>query len=94
MVRPAAPPPGPALLAALARLHQDLAPARYVEIGTGTDRTLAVARCASLAVAPGFVIERDLAATIPLLLLFEMSVAAFFRDHDPAALLAARSISA
>jgi len=87
MARPAAPAAGPAMLAALARLHQQLAPARYVEIGTGTDRTLAVSRCASLAVAPDFVIERDLAATIPLLLLFEMSVAAFFRDRDPAALL-------
>ena len=68
-------------------LHVRLAPRRYLEIGTLEGDTLLAARCPTIAIAPDFRLDRDLAQEIPLLLLFPMTSDAFFARHDPTALL-------
>ena len=71
----------------LGRLHAALAPRRYLEIGSLEGDTLRLARGATIAIDPDFRLERDVAARLPLLLLFPLTSDAFFRRHDPAALL-------
>lgn len=82
---------GATYLAVLGRLHDALQPRRYLEVGTFDGTSLAVARCASIAVDPGFPFA-DMATVAgvidkPSLMLFRMTSDAFFAAHDPAALL-------
>jgi hypothetical protein len=74
----------------LSRLHRDLAPKSYLEVGTSTGHTLALARCASLAVDPAFVIHghgEDHIGQKPICALFQMPSDDFFANHDPTAVL-------
>jgi hypothetical protein len=67
----------------LARLHRDLAPATYLEIGVDDGATLDIARCATVAIDPSFSKLRPVFGAKPLFFLFQMTSDAFFRAHDP-----------
>ncbi len=75
----------------LGHLHDTLQPKTYFEVGTLHGDTLALSRCASLAVDPEFrlnnleTIGKVLAK--PRLLLFQMGSDDFFAQNDPEALL-------
>ncbi len=82
---------GHGYLEVLRRLHEVLQPRNYLEIGTFTGESLALADCASLAVDPDFLFE-DIAlvrriVSKPRLLMFRMASDLFFQRHDPTALL-------
>jgi hypothetical protein len=70
----------------LARLHALQRPRRYLEIGTAAGRTLAIARCASIAIDPRFRLAFDVNSGKPSCQLFEMTSDEFFAAHDPSAL--------
>ena len=76
------------------RLHGALRPKTYFEIDTLNGNTLALARCASLAVDPQFEFhDIAIAAQVmakPRLLLFQTTSDNFFAMHDPVALLGGR----
>ena len=82
---------GHGYLQVLQTLHEVLQPRNYLEIGTFTGQSLALAACASLAVDPGFPFEDiELVRRIvskPRMLLFRMASDLFFQRHDPRALL-------
>ena len=82
---------GHGYLQVLQTLHEVLQPRNYLEIGTCTGESLALATCASLAVDPDFSFEDiQLVRRIvskPRLLLFRMASDLFFQQHDPRALL-------
>jgi hypothetical protein len=63
-------------------LHQTLRPRSYLEIGTETGASLALARCPSLAVDPEFKIDRLALGARAQTFLFQMTSDEFFRDHD------------
>ena len=81
---------GATYLTVLERLHAVLRPRNYFEVGTFDGTSLALARCASIAVDPGFpfadmttvgrVIDK------PQLMMFRMTSDAFFAAHNPATL--------
>lgn len=72
----------------LSRFHAFLHPQSYFEIGTLSGTSLELARCASIAVDPGFkVAERDVLRGKPSCQFFQMTSDAFFANHDPSALL-------
>jgi len=71
----------------LARLHAVKRPAAYLEVGTATGATLAIAHCASIAIDPKFRIDCDVRAGKPACHLFEMTSDAFFAAENPSALL-------
>lgn len=85
---------GHGYLQVLQTLHEVLQPRNYLEIGSLTGASLALAECASLAVDPRFQFED--AAVVrrivskPCLMLFRMASDRFFQQHDPAALLGDR----
>ncbi len=82
---------GHGYLQVLQTLHEVLQPRNYLEIGTCTGESLALATCASLAVDPDFSFEDiQLVRRIvskPRLLLFRMASDLFFQQHDPRVLL-------
>ena len=82
---------GVGYLEVLRTLHEVLQPRNYLEVGTLTGASLALADCASLAIDPGFLFEDiDVVRRIvskPRLLLFRMASDLFFQQHDPCALL-------
>lgn len=84
---------GPIYLSVLDALHNALKPKTYFEIGTASGDTLALAKCASLAVDPAFNFKSaDLLIPImekPKLLLFQMGSDEFFAEYDAAQLLGA-----
>lgn len=71
----------------LCRLHAVRRPKTYLEIGTATGKTLALARCASIAIDPRFRLARDVRGGKPACHLFEMTSDAFFAAQNPSALL-------
>ena len=71
----------------LARLHALKRPATYLEVGTAAGATLAIARCASIAIDPRFRLSRDVRAGKPACHLFSMTSDAFFAAENPSALL-------
>jgi hypothetical protein len=73
-------------LKVLARLHALRRPRTYLEIGTATGRTLALARCASIAIDPKFRLEGDVRGGKPACHLFETTSDAFFAAENPSAL--------
>jgi len=73
-------------LKVLARLHALRRPRTYLEIGTATGRTLAIARCTSIAIDPKFRIEGDVRSGKPACHLFETTSDAFFAAENPSAL--------
>ena len=73
----------------LARLHGNLRPETYLEIGTATGVSLRLASCASIAVDPHFKLDADVVGAKPCCLLYQMPSDAFFAKHDPKQLLGA-----
>ena len=73
----------------LARLHAIRRPATYLEIGTATGQTLAIAACASVAIDPRFRLAHDVRRGKPACHLFETTSDDFFASQDPRALLGA-----
>ena len=71
----------------LAHLHATMQPATYLEIGTEHGATLSLAGCASIAVDPRFVLNRDTMGKKPSCLLFQEPSDDFFRQRSPSALL-------
>ena len=80
---------GPQYPDVLRALHARLKPASYFEIGTLHGQTLALARCASIAVDPAFQLTCDVHAGKPSCRLFEQASDDFFATHDLTALLGA-----
>jgi len=74
-------------LKVLARLHALRRPRTYLEIGTARGRTLAIARCASIAIDPRFRLDRDVRRGKPACHLYETTSDAFFAAEDPSRLL-------
>lgn len=74
---------------ALTRLHAQLQPRRYLEIGTRGGTSLKLANCASIAIDPAFQFQDFPAGTLnkPACLLFQETSDAFFENHNPSALL-------
>jgi hypothetical protein len=71
----------------LRSIHTHLRPRRYMEIGTQTGTTLALADCTSLAVDPDFQITRDVIGKKPACFLYQMTSDQFFDAHDPQRIL-------
>jgi hypothetical protein len=64
--------------------HEWLSPANYFEIGTATGDSLALAKCATLAVDPDFQVgPNDVVGKKRFCALYQMTSDAFFRCHDP-----------
>jgi hypothetical protein len=78
---------GEAYLPLLARLHRVLRPTRYLEIGSRTGDSLAVAQCASIAIDPAFNLAPRFFGKKPLCALYQTESDAFFRTVDPEAIL-------
>jgi hypothetical protein len=70
----------------LNRFHATLRPRTYLEIGTGTGTSLELSKCASIAIDPGFRLERDVLKGKPCCLLFQMTSDAFFAEYSPSSL--------
>lgn len=70
-------------LKVMAQLHALIRPQTYLEVGTATGRTLAIARCASIAIDPKFRLDCDVRSGKPACHLFEMTSDAFFAAEDP-----------
>ena len=77
---------GAGYLKLLRRLHALQRPRSYLEIGTAAGKTLALARCASIAIDPRFRLAYDARADKPACHLFETTSDAFFAAHSPTAL--------
>ena len=80
-------------IATLNRLHAELKPKTYLEIGVFTGWSLALARCASIGVDPVFKIDAQFLADIvdkPSLHLFSLGSDDFFGKHDPSHVLQAK----
>lgn len=65
-------------LEALRLIHDTLSPANYVEIGCREGKSLALARCASLAIDPDFEIKQQIEAPVRL---FKQTSDDFFARH-------------
>src|SRR5688572_4092233 len=81
---------GTGYLKLLRRLHAVKRPKTYLEIGTAAGKTLALARCVSIAIDPRFRLGRDVRqgkpGGKPARHLFEMTSDAFFAAQSPSAL--------
>jgi hypothetical protein len=81
---------GAGYLKLLRRLHALQRPRTYLEIGTAAGKTLAIARCPSIAIDPRFRLDRDVLQGKPggkaACHLFEMTSDAFFAAQKPTAL--------
>jgi hypothetical protein len=72
----------------LRHLHATLRPQTYLEIGTQTGGSLKLAECRSIAIDVNFKLNLpEAVGRKPICHFFQMTSDAFFRDHDPAALL-------
>lgn len=73
--------------ACLAKLHEALAPERYLEIGVWRGESLELSRAASLAIDPHFMLDRDVLAGKPECHLIADTSDRFFATRDPVAIL-------
>jgi hypothetical protein len=76
--------PGESYIRVLGRLHKELLPKTYLEIGTNSGSSLALATCASISVDPKFSLTS--AASIvnkPLCALYQQTSDEFFASVDP-----------
>ena len=71
----------------LARLHQELSPRAYLEIGTLTGGTLKLSSSPSIAIDPKFGITSDVIGAKERCLLYQVSSDDFFANFDPQQLL-------
>jgi hypothetical protein len=75
-------------LTVLKRLHECLRPETYLEVGTSKGESLALARCASLAVDPApEITATDAIGTKPLCAVYRLTSDDFFAHYDPKAIL-------
>lgn len=77
---------GTGYLKLLRRLHAVRGPRTYLEIGTAAGKTLALARCASIAIDPRFRLAGGARRDRQTCHLFEMTSDAFFAAQNPSAL--------
>jgi hypothetical protein len=75
--------------AVLRRVHDVLAPRTYFEVGCNTGASLAYARGRVIGVDPSFAVMGNAFAGKSACHFFQMTSDAFFRDHDPQAILGA-----
>jgi len=68
-------------IAALARLHAELEPASYLEIGSWRGESAAVARCHSIIIDPDLGQLRNIMQGKPSLAAYQMTSDAFFERH-------------
>jgi hypothetical protein len=71
----------------LIKLHHELSPAAYLEIGTLTGGTLALSRSPSIAIDPKFQITSEVIGEKSVCLFYQLESDTFFRDYTPKALL-------
>ncbi len=71
----------------LHRVHHALKPKTYFEIGTLHGTTFALAKCASLAVDPGFRLSCDVVGEKPACLMYQETSDDFFAKYNPEMLL-------
>jgi hypothetical protein len=74
----------------LKRLHSELRPKSYLEIGTRRGASLKLATCPSIAVDPKFEFGSDVLDVLgekPISALYRMTSDSFFANHDPTAIL-------
>lgn len=71
----------------LQKIHEKMNPRSYFEIGTRSGDSLALAKCASIAVDPEFAISSDVIGTKPFCMFFQQTSDDFFLHHDPFRLL-------
>lgn len=62
----------------LDQLHKLLRPRTYLEIGTASGESLALAQCPSIAIDPHFAVDRNVVQQKPMCLLFQMTSDSFF----------------
>jgi hypothetical protein len=74
-------------LVALRRLHRELRPRTYLEVGTSQGNSFRLAECASVAVDPAFQITEDVIGTKPVCALYQMTSDRYFEDYDPKSVL-------
>lgn len=73
----------------LQNIHEKLKPKTYFEIGTLAGATLALSRCASIAVDPRFRVQSDVVASKPSCQFFQMTSDEFFQKYSPSSLFGA-----
>lgn len=71
----------------LSWFHTFLSPKNYMEIGTNTGESLRLSSCQSIAIDPAFYIQREIIGQKPTLHAYQKPSDAFFRDHNPLAIL-------
>ncbi len=74
----------------LKRLHAELNPQAYLEIGTLNGGTLALSNAPSISIDPFFQIKTEVIGTKKMCLFFQMGSDNFFDDYDPKVLLGRR----
>lgn len=75
---------GEQYLKVLGRLHKELSPKTYLEIGTSSGDSLALATCASIAIDPKFRIINTASITNkPMCALYQQTSDDFFSNFDP-----------
>jgi hypothetical protein len=74
----------------LERLHTELNPISYLEIGTLTGGTLNLSKAPSISIDPKFQIATEVIGQKPLCLFYQMESDRFFENYDPKAILGAR----
>jgi hypothetical protein len=74
-------------LAVIEKLHSELRPKCYLEIGTKWGTSLRLAKCPSIAIDPNFAFGSDALEQKPMCALFRMTSDSFFANHDPTAIL-------
>jgi hypothetical protein len=81
---------GEPYVAVLGRLHRELCPKTYLEIGAQHGQSLALARCPSIAIDPEFRITTNVFIGKRSCHLFQMGSDEFFANHDPTRILNGR----
>jgi hypothetical protein len=81
---------GPSYLNVLARLHEQLRPRTYLEVGAWKGASLRLSSCASLAVDLDFQLEEGVVGRKPLLALHQSTSDSFFQHYDPTDILGGR----
>ncbi len=74
-------------LVVLQRLHAELKPQTYLEVGTWGGNSLRFVTCAAVAVDPAFKLAGDVIGQKPICALYQMPSDRYFARHDPKAVL-------
>ncbi len=71
----------------LQRFHKAFNPATYLEIGVGDGATMRLASCPAIGIDPEFRAKTSLTENKRFCCLYQMTSDAFFKSHDPTAIL-------